>query len=340
MTTILVITGVILLVAIFGLLYRVITLVGIAKGESKKRVGVSNTVNALLFPISLVAGGLLIIWSYADAREYFLPEAASVHGLETDFLFWLTLGIVFAAFFITHILLFTFPFIYRFKESKTAYFYPHNDKLELVWTVIPAVVMAVLVLLGWLTWRDITSDPPKEDLVEVEIMGKQFNWQVRYPGKDKELGKYDYRKIDATNSMGIDFSDPNSMDDFTPREIHIPKGKNVLLRIRARDVLHSVFMPHFRVKMDAVPGMPTKFWFTPTKSTAEMRAETGNAEFDYELACTEVCGGGHFAMRMKIVVDEPEEYEKWFNEQESWSSLNQDYISSLDLEDKSLVSVK
>ena len=340
MTTILVITGLILLVGIFGLLYRVITLVGIAKGESNKRVGMSNTVNALLFPISFIVGGFLIFWSYADAREFFLPEAASVHGVETDFLFWLTLGIVFAAFFITHVLLFFFPYMYRFKESKSAYFYPHNDKLEVVWTIIPAVVMAVLVLLGWLTWRDITSEPPAEDLVEFEIMGKQFNWQVRYPGKDGSLGRYDYQKIDATNSMGIDFSDPNAMDDFTPREIHIPKGKNVMLRIRARDVLHSVFMPHFRVKMDAVPGMPTNFWFTPTKSTAEMRAELGNPEFDYELACTEVCGGGHFAMRMKIVVDEPEEFEKWANEQESWSSLNQDYISNLDLEDKSLVSVK
>ena len=131
------------------------------------------------------------------------------------------------------------------------------------------------------------------------------------------------------NEFGIDFKDEAAFDDFTPREIHIPKGKPVLLKIRARDVLHSVFAPHFRLKMDAVPGMPTSFWFIPSKSTAEMRVETGNPDFNYEIACAEVCGRGHFSMRMLVVVDEPEDYQKWKSEQETWLSKNQDYLSQV-----------
>jgi cytochrome c oxidase subunit 2 len=197
--------------------------------------------------------------------------------------------------------------------------------------VVPAIVLAVLVITGWMAWSDITQPAPK-DSVEVEIMGKQFNWTVRYGGKDGKIGKYDFTKIDATNTMGMDFAnDVANMDDFIPREIRIPKGKPVLLKIRARDVLHSVFLPHFRVKMDAVPGMPTSFWFVPTKTTAEMRAELNNPNFNYELACTEICGSGHFAMKMIVVVEEPADYEKWYAEQEPWAKLNQDYITSLNL---------
>jgi len=111
-------------------------------------------------------------------------------------------------------------------------------------------------------------------------------------------------------------------------ELHLPKGKNVHLQIRSRDVIHSVFLPHFRVKMDAVPGMPTTFWFKPTISTAEMRVITKNPEFNYELACTEVCGRGHYAMRFLVIVDEPADYEKWKASQKGWASLNADYVAT------------
>lgn len=328
MNTLLLITGTILLLVLLGVVYRVITLVEIAKGKSHKRATFSNKVNAILFPIFFIAGLIAVFWYSGIAQESFLPEAASVHGKKTDFLFWVSMGIISVAFFLTNILLFFFPFMYQYKEGNSAYFYPHNDKLEIVWTIIPAVVMAGLVLTGYMLWSDITSPAPKE-AVEVEIMGKQFNWQVRYGGRDGKIGKYDFRKIDETNSMGMDFSDVRCMDDFIPREIHLPKGQPVLLKIRARDVIHSVFMPHFRVKMDAVPGMPTQFWFTPDISTKEMREKLGNPNFNYELACTEVCGSGHFAMRMIIIVEEPEEFQKWASEQKPWAEANQDYISSL-----------
>jgi cytochrome c oxidase subunit 2 len=342
MTSVLLTVGGILLLVILALVYRIFTLVGIAKGNSKNKVSTSNKVNAMLFPILFVLGFGAIFWYSGVAQKYFLPEAASEHGSEIDYLFWLTMAIIGFAFFVTHILLFWFPFRYQYKESRTAYFYPHNDKLEIIWTIIPAIVMTILVISGYVVWNDITSPAPAE-AVNIELMGKQFNWEVRYGGNDLELGRHDYKKIDGTNSMGIDFRDPNSIDDFISRDIHLPKGKPVLLNIRARDVLHSVFMPHFRVKMDAVPGMPTKFWFTPNKTTEEMREllskeevwqeidpETGEPRyknFNYELACTEVCGGGHFAMRKVIVVEEAADFEKWHKEQESWASKNKDYLS-------------
>jgi cytochrome c oxidase subunit 2 len=132
--------------------------------------------------------------------------------------------------------------------------------------------------------------------------------------------------IDANNEFGLDLRDKNSFDDFKSLELHLPKGKEVLLKIRAKDVIHSVFLPHFRVKMDAVPGIVTHFKFTPTLSTAEMREKTGNPNFNYEMACTEICGKGHFSMRFPVVVDEPEEYEKWMASQESWLKQNPDYL--------------
>jgi cytochrome c oxidase subunit 2 len=222
-------------------------------------------------------------------------------------------------------LLFWFPYKYQYDPNRKATFYPENHKLELIWTVIPAIVLTVLVIGGYRTWTDITAEAPKGAHI-IEIMGKQFAWQVRYPGKDSELGKYNFKLIDSQNEFGLDFRDKANYDDFIPRELHLPKGEPVLLKIRARDVLHSVFAPHFRLKMDAVPGMPTKFWFVPRTSTQEMREKLNDPEFNYELACTEVCGRGHFAMKFIIVVDEPEDYAKWYASQDPWIKQNPDYL--------------
>jgi cytochrome c oxidase subunit 2 len=319
-------------VILMALVYRIFTLAELAKESSKDgttRVSRANGLNAGLFVVMFFAMFGLIFWYSMDAKQYFLPEAASAHGPDIDYLFWLTTGITFFVFFATHCLLFFFPFIYRYKENKKAFFYPHNNKLELIWTIVPAIALAILVLSGWKVWSEVTQEAPKEAL-HIEIMGKQFNWQVRYGGKDKKLGKYDFRKIDAVNSMGLDFAaDPATMDDFMPTELKLPKNKPILLKIRARDVLHSVFLPHFRVKMDAVPGMPTQFWFTPTKTTEEMRKITGNPEFNYELACTEICGSGHFAMKMKVSVVEDAEFKAWYDKQEAWTAANKDYLESI-----------
>lgn len=325
------------------LAYRIFTLVGISNriknglnSEESEEIGLSgaNNVNALLFPVFLIVGTFLIIYYNPYLTRYFLPEAASEHGGHLDFLFWVSIVVILIAFAFTSVLLFYFPFAYKFSKNRRAKFYPHNDRLEIIWTVIPAVVMLVLVLTGWMAWSDITAKP-SENALEIEVLGKQFNWQVRYPGVDKQLGGYDFRQIDSENSFGIDFKNDFSKakDDFVPGKLYLPKGQEVVLKIRARDVLHSVFLPHFRVKMDAVPGTQTSFKFTPSLTTEEMKAKLSGQEawqeldesgipryksFNYELACTEICGGGHFAMKMPVVVLDSAEFEQWYADQKPW----------------------
>ncbi len=346
MTSIILGIGVVLVLIIVVMIFRVQSLISLAKGTPTTRETTTNKVNAAMWVVFLVLGTIGAVWSSIAASDYFLPDASSPHGRETDDLFWITMGITGAVFFATHVLLFYFPWKYRFRENRKASFYPDNNRLEVIWTVVPAIVLTLLVLSGWKVWRDITTPAETDNGVMVELVGKQFNWEVRYPGdkhaelgkRRPELGAFDFRMIDASNVVGIDLNDENSFDDFMAREIHLPKGRQVMLKIRARDVLHSVFMPHFRVKMDAVPGMPTKFAFTPDKTTKEMREELGNPEFNYELACTEVCGRGHFSMRTIIVVEEEAEYNKWVASQKPWLAQNRDYLNKVpsNLQEKAL----
>lgn len=322
------IAGVVLVVAIIVVMLRVSSLINVAKGPGDKIDKSGNSANGLLFILFLLFSGILTIWYSITYFDVYNLPLASEHGSTTDNMFWITMAVTGFIFVLTHILLFGFSYFYQYKETTKAHYFVDSDKLEIIWTVVPAIVMTLLVIGGLKAWTDITSEAPADAEV-IEIMGYQFAWGTRYPGKDGKLGKYNYRLIDAENAFGVDFSDVNAHDDFMPREIHVPKGKSVLLKIRARDVLHSVFMPHFRLKMDAVPGMPTHFWFVPTKTTAEMREETGNPEFNYEMACTEICGRGHFSMRMLVIVDEPADYEKWKSEQASWLSKNPDYLSKI-----------
>lgn len=322
------IIGLVLVAFILYTLFRVSTLVDILKGNTKKQVTKSTTLNGTLFLVFLI-GGLLwfFVYSFSEFENYY-PALASEHGAATDRLFWVTMAITGVVFIVTQILLFWFSYKYQYKEENKALFYPDNNKLEIIWTVIPAIVLTVLVISGWRTWVDITKTAPDE-AEEVEIFGFQFAWSARYPGRDKQLGDYDFRLIDAENTVGMDFKDKASFDDFIPREIHIPKGKPVKFNIRAKDVIHSVYVPHFRLQMNAVPGLPTTFWFVPTKTTAEMREELGDPEFNYELVCNKICGRAHFSMRAIIVVDEPADYYKWYNEQEAWLARNPTYLSSV-----------
>ncbi|WP_461100054.1 cytochrome c oxidase subunit II [Spirosoma luteolum] len=293
-------------------------------------IGTSNKINGALFLIFFVLGVIGVIWSYMHARQFFLPEASSPHGRRTDFLFWLSMGIIMFAFFVTNALLFIFAWKYQYKKGRRASYYPENHKLELIWTVIPAIVMAVLVFTGWRAWRDIMAEAPKDAQV-FEIIGKQFNWIVRYPGVDNnKLGAFNYKLIDNANDTGIDYTDEASFDDFTSTsELHIPVNKPVLLKIRARDVLHSVFIPHLRVKMDAVPGMPTRFWFVADKTTDEMRNATGNPNFGYEIACTEVCGRGHFSMRIRLIVEDEASWQAWCKSQKPLLNTNPELASRI-----------
>jgi cytochrome c oxidase subunit II len=331
--------GVLLLLSIIWMVYRIQTLVSVVKGSDKKIATGSNKINALLFLLFLIGGGGLMFWySIKEFDNYQLP-IASEHGVITDQLFWVSMAVTGIVFLITHVLLFIFPYKYQYSENRKASFYPDNHKLEILWTAVPGVVLAGLVITGWMAWSDITAPAPEKAHV-VEIMGYQFAWEVRYAGKDNVLGDYDYRLITASNSHGVDFTDKNSIDDFPSPRVVIPKGEPVLFKIRARDVLHSVFAPHMRLKMDAVPGMPTRFWFIPTKTTEEMRAELKNPDFEYEIACTEVCGRGHFSMRKVIEVVEPAAYQKWLTEQKSFLQQNPSLAEGLTPEIKEVAEIE
>lgn len=332
--------GAVVLIAVLLLIYRVYTLVSVAKGTEKVRVSKSNKVNAILFVLFLVIfGGWFFYYSFSAYDEYQLPVASAI-GDKYESLFWVTTWITVAVFILTQILLFGFSYKYQYKEGRRAAFYPDNTKLEVIWTVIPAIVLTLLVFGGFKVWNEMTDAAP-ENAEVIEIMGYQFAWAVRYPGADRKLGEFDYRLVDATNQMGVDFSDISAFDDIVdPLEIHLPVGVPVEVQIRARDVLHSVFLPHFRQKMDAMPGMPTRLWFVPTKTTAQMRKELNDPEFNYELACTEICGRGHFAMRKVVVVEEPEDYLKWLAGQESFLKQNPEYLTKIPAELRELAAVK
>jgi cytochrome c oxidase subunit 2 len=321
--------GVILILYILYLIFRVGNLVNIAKGKKEERYDSSNNTNAVLFIIFMIVSlGGFFWYSYVFFDDYTLP-LASEHGVKIDSVFWITMAVTVFAFTIISIVMFIFLYQYRYKEGYKARFFPDNHYLELTWTVIPAIVLAILIFTGLSAWNEITS-PAADDAEVIEIVGQQFAWTARYPGtKDNTLGKYHFQKIDAVNEFGLDLTDKNSHDDFKSLELHIPKGKEVLLKIRAKDVLHSVFLPHFRVKMDAVPGMPTQFKFVATKTTNEMRDEIGNQNFNYELACTEICGRGHFSMKMTVVVEEQEAYDQWKKGQEAWLKQNPDYLNQV-----------
>lgn len=329
MMTIIYILAGLLILTILYMLFRISTLMSVAKNEDPDEVGSGNGIHALLFMAFMIVGfGTFFWYSYAHFDSYTLP-LASEHGAETDYLWWVTMAIVVVAFTLISVIKFYFLYKYQYKKGRTAKFYPDNHYLEMAWTIIPAIVLTVLVIAGLSTWNQIMS-PASKDAEVIELVAQQFAWAARYPGvNDKQLGKYSFKKIDNFNEFGLDLTDANSYDDFKSLELHIPAGKEVLLKIRAKDVLHSVFLPHFRVKMDAVPGMQTQFKFVATLTTEQMRTKLNNPDFNYELACTEICGRGHFSMRMPVVVDDEATYNKWKASQEAWLKQNPDYLDKV-----------
>ena len=226
---------------------------------------------------------------------------------------WMTIVITGIVFFITQILLFWFAFKYQHSDKRKALFYAHNNKLELIWTGIPAIVLTILVVYGLKYWFVFTSDAPKNAQV-VEITGHQFGWEIRYPGKDGIFGKKNYKLTDPAknNPLGVDWSDIASHDDIHVASLmYVEVNKPVKLIIHSQDVIHDVGLPAFRMKMDAVPGTPTTLWFTPIYTTTEMKVKTGNPDFVYEIACDQMCGKGHFTMRGVIEVVTPKEYKDY-----------------------------
>jgi cytochrome c oxidase subunit II len=299
--------------------------VSVLKGE-KKTFEQNNRINGFMMIAFLVLGLIGVYWCNEALKGKILGEAASDHGRKIDDMLYITLAITGVVFLITQVLLFWFAFKYQHSEKRKAFYYPHNNKLELIWTVVPAIFLTVLVGFGLYYWFKITGDAPKNAL-QVEITGRQFAWIGRYPGKDETYGKKYYKNINdpGNNQLGLIWDDPATHDDVVVggNDIHLVVNKPVKIIINARDVVHDVGLAHFRMKMDAVPGIPTTMWFTPTYTTAEMREKTGNPEFVYEISCDQMCGEGHYSMRGVITVVTQQEFDLWLAKQKSNYALVQ-----------------
>lgn len=271
-----------------------------------------------------------------------MDNSASEHGQDVDNLMWISMILIFTVQFITQALLHYFAFKYRGKQGKKALYFADNDKLEFIWTIIPVIVLAGLILYGLYAWTNIMFVDEDEEVIVVELYAKQFSWEARYSGDDNVLGKANVRYIEGVNTLGVDVSDPNAQDDKVVNELHLPKGKKILFKMRSQDVLHSAYMPHFRAQMNCVPGMVTQFAFVPNKTTAEMRQHPDIVEkvsvineirakksvelvkkgesgldpytFDFLLLCNKICGPSHYNMQMKIVVESEADFKKWLSD--------------------------
>lgn len=404
---------IIVLVILFGIvalaqLMRVYELSAKLRNKKEEEVSLSdNKMNAtfmLLFMFIFYGGFIWLMWKYGAGG---LGVAATEHGVETDWLLMLNFLLIIVVFFITNTLLFVFSYKYYFRPERKAYYFPHDNKLEMAWTVVPAIVLFVIIFLGLKSWNDITA-PASDDAIRVEVYSKQFGWTARYSGKDNKLGKADFRltAYSSNNPHGVITKeslkeavinldneilrldsliarDDRSADivseenywkavekvdrlkrhkakilefqknqtaeldkqgyddvDITGGEIHLIVGKEYVFSFRSQDVIHSAYMPHFRVQINSVPGMTTRFKFTPTITTKDFRKQADvmerikfsnelavkekrrkesdpPMEFDYILLCNKICGSGHFNMQMKVVVETEEEFNKWMASQKT-----------------------
>lgn len=350
MTTLLILLVVVLLALAVWQLTKIFDLTQIGANINDTQVANNNDnkVNGYGMFAFLVFIYLMTIWCvvyYGDLP--LLSNSASEHGPLVDRLMIISFILIFIVQTITQALLHYFAFKYHGKSGQKALYFADNNKLEVIWSSIPAVVLAGLILYGLYAWNDImfVSKEQEQESIVIELYAQQFKWDARYSGKDNVLGKANVRFIEGVNSLGIDLDDPNAQDDFAVQEIHIPKGKRIVFKMRSQDVLHSAYMPHFRAQMNCVPGMVTQFSFIPSVTTAEMRerpamvekiarindlrakksvslAAKGLAildpyEFDYLLLCNKICGTSHYNMQLKIVVDTPEDYKKWLADKQT-----------------------
>ena len=215
---------------------------------------------------------------------HLLPEGVSTYSGRIDQMFYVILAVTGVAFVVTEAALFYFAWRYRHREGVRARYTHGNSRLEVIWTVVPAVMLVFLGLASRSVWSEIKGHIPPTDL-EIVVLASQFDWEVRYKGADGQFETAD--------------------DLVVHNEMHVPVNAPVKIRLRSKDVLHSFFVPAFRLKQDAVPGLTIDIWVQPTK--------TG----EYEIACAELCGFGHGTMRGLLTVMESEDYKKWLEEQEA-----------------------
>ncbi len=319
--------------------WQVFKILGLTK-KDQVATEKENNINGWLM---LGLGGFiygLMIYSMVQGRVVLLPRlSASLEGQDIDKLFIITMGLILVVQFITQFLIYYFTFKYRGIKGRKAVFYADSHKLEMWWTVTPTVVLSVLIVYGLWTWNNVQDLSNAENPLIIEVYAKQFQWEARYAGADKQLGIGHVNFIKGINTMGVDMTDKNAADDIPVRELHLPKGRKVIFKFRSQDVLHSAYMPHFRAQINCVPGMTTSFGFTPTVTTEEMRLDEdtkakfdainelrtsqGNetVEFDYLLLCNKICGASHYNMQMKVVVEEEEDFNNWLKEQKTLAQV-------------------
>ena len=200
-------------------------------------------------------------------------------------------------------------FKFSYKEGRKVEYKPEDNKLEIILTVVTTLGVAALLAPGLIVWNQYINTPP--NAINIEVMARQWGWQYRLPGKDGKLGTSNMVNINDQNPFGINLDDQNGRDDILIQsdELHLKTNRPVKILLKSTDVLHNFYVPQFRAKMDAVPGLITYYWFEPNK------------EGDYEVLCAEYCGIGHYGMRAKVVVDNEENYEKWLEQQETFSNF-------------------
>ncbi|MFZ9572023.1 MAG: cytochrome c oxidase subunit II [Bacteroidia bacterium] len=396
----------VLILLIVLVIARAFDIGGLAERITGRKIVSSHKVNGIIALVVLILGLAGVFWEISAHSKYLLLwDAASEHGESLDSMFMLTFGFTFFVFIVTEVLLFFFMFKYYYREDRKAAYFFHNNKLEVIWTIVPAIVLTFLVLRGFNVWTKITQTP-NEDAQEIEVFAYQFGWKARYAGEDKKMGESSYVLISGTNPLGLavdteadklaatltgevaeleakvaaaddstkiwrsaldkmeatglnktyvteykalrekvldaesgayvrqmkkeikrketnlkriaafkskpEIFNKESNDDRVTTEIVLVKNKPYMFRFRARDVIHSAYMPEFRAQMNCVPGMSTVFPFTPIKTTAEAKASKGNPNFEYYLYCNKICGAAHYNMKIKItVVGSEAEYNTW-----------------------------
>ena len=231
--------------------------------------------------------GAIIAWLLAPAAAWalggsgmrvWLPEAVTTTAPEIDRLFYVILGITGAVFLLVEALLLVFVVRYRQRPGRRAGYVHGNTAVEIVWTVIPALILVYLTFHSQRVWAKVRGTPPPPDL-EVEITAEQFVWNIRYAGADGVLGSAD--------------------DLVTINQLHLPVRQTVLIHLKSKDVIHSFFVPQFRMKQDAVPGLTGRLWLSATTSG------------QYEIACAELCGLGHYRMRGFLTLEPLEAFHAW-----------------------------
>jgi cytochrome c oxidase subunit II len=244
-----------------------------------------------------------------------LPELAATHGGQIDSLIgWIHVGMFllfvgWGGFFVYCLI--------RFRRSRNPVANYTGVKSNVSkYSEIAVAVVEAIILIGFaipLWAARVDRMPPESEALVVQVTGEQFAWNMHYPGPDRKFGRTDIKLLDLqSNPLGLDRSDPAAADDVTTlNQLYLPVNTPIIVKLRSKDVIHSFGVPEFRVKQDAIPGLTIPIWFVPNVTTADMRTRKGSPEFQYEIACAQLCGIGHARMRGFVTVQTAEEFQKW-----------------------------